>query len=99
MDTVVWPYIRVGADVLSQHAGLLAADAALLADVFPPSAAAHIHILLIRFVPVFAESPLGKRSNNKTLGWSQTESHPPSNILTRRGSAEGTTSLSESLLS
>lgn len=52
MDTVVRPHIRVGADVFAQHAGLLAANAALLADVFSSSTAAHVHILLVRFVSV-----------------------------------------------
>ena len=50
MDTVVRPDIRVGADVFAQHAGLLAADAALLADVLPPASAADVHVVLVGFV-------------------------------------------------
>lgn len=52
VDAVIWPDIRVGADVFSQHAGLLAADPAFLTDVFAPSPSTHINILLIRFVSV-----------------------------------------------
>lgn len=50
MHAVVWPHVRVGADVFAQHAGLLAADATFLTDVFPSSTPTHINILLIRFV-------------------------------------------------
>lgn len=50
MHAVVRPHVRVGADVLAQHAGLLAADAAFLTDVFSSSAPTHVNILLIRFV-------------------------------------------------
>lgn len=38
-------------DVFLQHAGLLTADAALLADVFPPTATADVHVVLVGFVP------------------------------------------------
>lgn len=47
----VGPDVRVGPDVFLQHAGLLAADAALLADVLPPAAAAHIDVVLVGLVP------------------------------------------------
>lgn len=47
----VGPHVGVRADVLLQHAGLLAADAALLADVFTSTAAAHVHVVLVGFVP------------------------------------------------
>lgn len=39
------------ADVLLQHAGLLAADATFLADVLPSAAAAHVNVVLVGFVP------------------------------------------------
>lgn len=51
MQAVVGPHVRVGADVFAQHAGLLAADAAFLADVFTSAAPTHVHVVLIRFVP------------------------------------------------
>lgn len=38
-------------DVFLQHAGLLAADAALLADVLPPAATTDVNIVLVGFVP------------------------------------------------
>lgn len=38
-------------DVFLQHAGLLAADAALLADVLPPAATADVNVVLVGFVP------------------------------------------------
>jgi len=41
----------VRADVLLQHAGLLAADAAFLADVLPSAAAADVHVVLVGLVP------------------------------------------------
>lgn len=47
----VRPDVGVRADVLLQHAGLLAADATLLADVLPPAAAAHVHVVLVGLVP------------------------------------------------
>lgn len=47
----VGPDVGVGPDVFLQHAGLLAADAALLADVLPPAAPAHVHVVLVGFVP------------------------------------------------
>lgn len=50
MHAVVGPDVGVGADVLAQHAGLLAADTTFLADVFTSSTPAHVNILLIRFV-------------------------------------------------
>lgn len=50
MDAVVRPHVRVGPDVFAQHAGLLAADPTLLADVFPSSTTADVHVLLVRFV-------------------------------------------------
>lgn len=45
------PHVRVRPDVFLQHAGLLAADAALLADVLPPAAAADVNVVLVGFVP------------------------------------------------
>lgn len=50
MPAVVRPDVRVGADVFAQHAGLLAADATFLTDVFTSSTPTYINILLIRFV-------------------------------------------------
>lgn len=38
-------------DVFLQHAGLLAADAALLADVLPPAATTDVNVVLVGFVP------------------------------------------------
>lgn len=38
-------------DVFLQHAGLLAADPALLADVLPPAATADVHVVLVGLVP------------------------------------------------
>lgn len=52
MDAVVRPDIGVGADVFSQHAGLLAADSTFLADVFASSAATYVNILLVGLVSV-----------------------------------------------
>ena len=51
------------ADVLLQHAGLLAADATLLADVLPSAAAAHVHVVLVGLVPV-SEGREGAESGN-----------------------------------
>lgn len=39
------------ADVLLQHARLLAADATFLADVLPPAATADVNIVLVGFIP------------------------------------------------
>lgn len=50
MHAVVRPDVRVGADMFAQHAGLLAADATFLTDVFASSTSTHVNILLIRFV-------------------------------------------------
>lgn len=47
----VWSDVGVCADVLFQHAGLLAADAAFLADVLPSAPAPHVNIVFIGFVP------------------------------------------------
>lgn len=52
MHTVVWPDIRVGADVFAQHAGLLAANPTFLTDVFTSSTPTYVNILFIRFVSV-----------------------------------------------
>lgn len=52
MDAVVGPDIGVGADVFSQHAGLLAADSTLLTDVFASSPSTYVNILLIGLVSV-----------------------------------------------
>lgn len=52
MDAVVWPDIRVGADVFAQHAGLLTADPTFLTDVFTASTPTYVNILFIRFVTV-----------------------------------------------
>lgn len=41
----------MGADVFAKHAWLLAANPTLFTDVLPTAPAAHIHILLIGFVP------------------------------------------------
>lgn len=49
MGAVVGPYVRVGADVFTEHAGLLAADPTLLTDVFTTTTPTHIHIVLVRF--------------------------------------------------
>lgn len=48
----VGPHVGVRADVFLQHAGFLAANAALLADVFAPTAPAHVHIVFVGLVPV-----------------------------------------------
>lgn len=99
MAAVVRPDVRVGADVLAQHAGLLAADATLLTDVFTSSTPTDINILLVRLVSAGLQQdtnaeedrrlkPSGKRSGP----------YPPSNILIRLGSALGAMSLSSSLL-
>lgn len=50
VHAVVRPHVGVGADVLAQHAGLLAADATFLTDVFTSPTPTHVNILLIRFV-------------------------------------------------
>lgn len=55
MDAVVRPHVRVGSDVFAQHAGLLAADPTLLADVLPSPPAADVHVLLVRFVSAGCE--------------------------------------------
>lgn len=47
MDAVVRPDVRVGADVFSQHAGLLAADSTFLADVFASSTSTYVNVLLV----------------------------------------------------
>lgn len=52
METVVWPDIRVGADVFAQHAGLLTADSTFLTDVFTTSSPTYVNVLFIRFVSV-----------------------------------------------
>lgn len=49
--TDVRSHICMGPDVFLQHAWLLAADATLLTDVFPPTSTSYIHILLIGLVP------------------------------------------------
>lgn len=46
---MVGPYVRVGADVFTEHAGLLAADPTLLTDVFTTTPPTHVHILFVRF--------------------------------------------------
>lgn len=38
-------------DVFLQHAGFLAADAALLADVFTSAASTNVNIVLVGFIP------------------------------------------------
>lgn len=43
--------VGVSADVLLQHAGLLAANATLSTDVLPPAPPSHVHVLLIGLVP------------------------------------------------
>lgn len=43
----VGPHIRVGPDVFFQHARLLTANAALLANVFPPASTSDIHVVFI----------------------------------------------------
>lgn len=47
----VRPDVGVRPDVFLQHAGLLAADAALLADVLPPAATTDVNVVLVGFVP------------------------------------------------
>lgn len=47
----VRPDVGVRSDVFLQHAGFLAADAALLADVLPPAATTNVNVVLIGFVP------------------------------------------------
>ena len=47
----VGPQVSVRADVLPQHAGLLAADAALATHVLPSASTPHVHVVLIRLVP------------------------------------------------
>lgn len=47
----VRPHVRVGPDVFFQHAGLLAADPALLTNVFSPASASDIHIIFVGFIP------------------------------------------------
>lgn len=47
----VRPHVRVGPDVFFQHAGLLTADAAFLANVFPPAATSDVHIIFVGLVP------------------------------------------------
>ena len=44
-------------DVFLQHAGFLAADAALLTDVFPPTATSNVHVILVGFVPGRQQGP------------------------------------------
>ena len=55
------------ADVLLQHAGLLAADAALLTDVLPPTAPAHVHIVLVGLVPGMGTEREGGREGEDDL--------------------------------
>lgn len=47
----VRPDVGVCPDVFLQHAGFLTADAAFLADVFPPTATTNVNIVLVGFVP------------------------------------------------
>lgn len=47
----VWTEIGVCSDVLFQHAGLLAADAALPTYVLSPAATSHVDVLFIRLIP------------------------------------------------
>lgn len=42
--------VGVRSDVFLQHAGLLAADATLFADVFPSSATADVDVVLVGFI-------------------------------------------------
>ena len=49
VGAVIGPYVRVGADVFTEHAGLLAADPTLLTDVFTSTPPTHVHILFVRF--------------------------------------------------
>ncbi len=44
------PDVGMRSDVFLQHAGFLAADAALLADVFPSTATTNVNVVLIGFV-------------------------------------------------
>lgn len=52
VDAVVRTDVRVGADVLAQHAGLLTADPTFLTDVLSTPSSTHIHVFFIRFVSV-----------------------------------------------
>lgn len=47
----VWPHVCVGPDMFLQHARLLAANTAFLADVFPPSSTSDVDIVFIGLVP------------------------------------------------
>ena len=51
--------VGVQADVLVQHAGFPAADAALLTHIPPPASSPHVHILLIRPVAVRTPGEVG----------------------------------------
>lgn len=65
MDAVVWPDIRVGADVFAQHAGLLTANPAFLTDVFTSSTPTYVNILFIRFVSVRLYGMMGRQTQNQ----------------------------------
>lgn len=43
----IGPDVSVGADVLLQHAGFLAANSTFLTNIFPSAAASNIYILFI----------------------------------------------------
>ena len=47
-----WTQVRVRADVLAEHAGLFAANPALLTHILAPTSASDIHVLLVGLVPV-----------------------------------------------
>lgn len=98
MHAVVRPHVRVGADVFAQHAGLLAADAAFLTDVFTSSTPTHVNILLVGFVSARLQQDTSAGGDNRTHlpKIAQLHPYPPSNILIRLGSALGATSLSSS---
>lgn len=68
MDTVVWPEIRVGADVFAQHAGFLTADSTFLTDVFTTSTPTYVNIFFIRFESVgWQQSQEGHLIYNKII--------------------------------